>query len=87
LPEKIHGRSVEDCSTGGIDKWKEKQWQINKVFLDDSEKKCRTRESKVSMSIQKLQIKIALLYKELLVLNVSTMNISLTFLAVRAGTH
>jgi len=63
---------------------RKKQWKINKDFLDDSEKKCGTRESKVSMSIQERHIKIALLYKEL---NVSTMNISLTLLAVHVGTH
>jgi len=64
-----------------------KEWQRNKAFLDGSEKKCGTTESKVSMSIQEGHIKVALLCKELLVLSVSTMNISLTFLAVAAGTH
>ena len=61
--------------------------KVTKAYSDDSEKKCGTRESKISMSIQEHHIKIALIYKQLLMLNFSTMNISLTLLAVRAGTH
>jgi hypothetical protein len=34
-----------------------KQWQINKAFLDDNEKKCGTTESKVSISIKNATLK------------------------------
>jgi len=49
--------------------------------------KCETMESKISISMQESHIKFALLYKELLVLNLSTTNISFTLLTASAGTH
>ena len=63
-----------------------KQCKINQAVFDDSEKKCRTTEPKISMSIHECQIKVSLFYKELLVLNISTINISLMFPAARAVT-